>query len=305
MSPPGRPEGEYRSAQHEGTPMSLALDASVVARRVRDLPALPAALTHVLAAMRREDMRSDRFAELIEHDQALCGRTLRLANSAFYGLPGRVGSIDDALRLLGLRTVANVVTAASLAAYATHTSCTGFDFAVFWRHSIGVSIAARAIGQARGFDDGQACVAGLLHDAGQLALATYFPQAMSAALALSRTSDCELLDAERALLGLDHAEVGGMVARHWCLPEEMVDAIRRHHRPPLPAQAGATTWLVDTVHLADAMVHALDLSRSPDESVPAVSLDSWERLDAGSLDSAQIFAAVETGVQAMCAALDT
>lgn len=282
------------------------LDLSVVARRVRDLPALPAALTEVLAALRSEALRTDRFAQLIEADQALCGRTLRLANSAFYGLQGRVGSVHDALRLLGLRTVGNMLAAASLCRYADLGRCQGFDVRAFWRHAIAVSIAAREIAAACGHDADLACVTGLLHDAGKLALAAYFPNELSAALDLARSADCAPLSAEFSVLGLDHAQVGAMVARHWSLPQAMVQAIRQHHEPPVArcASADPTTWLTDTVHLADAMAHALDVAQASNESVPVLSLDSWERLDAGRLDSAHLFARIEEGVESMAAALD-
>jgi len=285
--------------------MKPGLNAATVTSRVRDLPALPAALREILGALRDQDMRTDRFAALIERDQALCARTLRLANSAFYGLQGRVGSVHDALQLLGLRTVGNMMTAAALAAHADLSRCAGFEFRSYWRHSVAVSIAAREIAQACGNDSDQACVTGLLHDAGKLALAAYFPAELSAALELSHSADLEPVEAERTVLCMDHAEVGGIVAQHWFLPPALVFAIRHHHAPPALAAgcAPAGAWLVDTVHLADAMVHALNIAKDPRESVSGISLDSWERLGAARLDTSRVFAAVESGVASMAAAL--
>lgn len=281
-----------------------ALSAAAVAHRVRDLPALPAALTEALAALRSEQLNTDRLAQLIERDQALCGRTLRLANSAFYGLQGHVGTVHDALRLLGLRTVGSMMSAASLAGYANVARCPGFDFKVYWRHSLAVSMAAREIALACGHDGDQAAVTGLLHDVGQLAMAAYFPDAFAAALDLGRTADCEPLQSERSVLGLDHAQVGGMVAQHWRLPPAMVQAIQAHHEPPSRPLPGTATALIDVVHLADAVAHALDLAQDPQECVPDVSLDSWERLGVGRLDTATLFAIVEDGVATMAASLN-
>jgi putative nucleotidyltransferase with HDIG domain len=282
--------------------MMRGLDADTVARRVRELPALPAALNRVLGALRDEQLRSDGLAALIEQDQALCARTLRLANSAFYGLQGRVGSVHDAIRLLGLRTVANLLTAATLAGQAGLARCPGFDFRLYWRHSVAVSIAAREIARTCGHDADEACVTGLLHDVGRLALAAYFPAELSAALDLAHAADLDPTAAERAVLGLDHGRVGAMVAAHWRLPAELVQAIGHHHAPP-PNGTCRTGWLVDTVHVADAVAHALDLAGDPNEAVPAMSLDSWTRLNAVPLDSARLFAAVQTGVAAVAAAL--
>lgn len=301
-------QATLHTAAHGGTPLAsfnpgLALSPQAVALRVGDLPALPAALTEVLAALGHEEVNTEHLAQLIERDPALCGRTLRLANSPFYGLQGRVGTAHDALRLLGLRSVGSMMSAASLAAYAKLNRCAGFDFKVYWRHSLAVSMAAREIAIACGHDPDQASVAGLLHDVGQLALAAYFPDAFAAALDLGRSADCDDAPAERSVLGLDHAQVGGLVALHWNLPPAVVQAIRGHHTPPPFAQPGTTTALTDIVHLADAMAHALDLSQNPHEYVPVVSLDSWERLGAGGLDTDTMFALVEEGVAALATSL--
>lgn len=282
--------------------MSWALDAHTVAQRVRDLPALPAALREVLRATQDDHLRSDGLAALIEHDQALCGRVLRLANSAFYGLRGSVGTIHDAVQLLGLRNVASMMTTALLASYNDVRRCAGFDFDTFWRHAIAVSIAAREIALARDHDAHQATVTGLLHDVGQLAMATLFPQAMSAALELGHSADCEIHQAEQSVLGLNHAEIGALLTGHWHLPPIMVQAIARHHAPPGPG-AGPDVWLIDTLHLADAIAHALDLPGARPAGVPDISLDSWERLTMHEIDSALIFARVEQGLASLIEAL--
>lgn len=279
--------------------MTPLLDADAVVRRVRDLPALPDALGEVLAALRRKDLHIDRCAALIEHDQALCGRTLKLANSPFYGLSGRIGTVGDAIRMLGLSTVGTLMTAALLSTRFDARRCAGFDFHRFLRHTLGVSIAARELASASGHDPDEASVAGLLHDVGLLAMAAYFPVELSAAMALARSTDVPSVQVEKVLLGLDHAEIGAVVARHWCLPAAAVEAIERHHAGP----ARANTPLCDIVHLADVIVHALNLSHDPDEFVPPVSIDAWHRLRVNALPMAQIFADVERGAQALGDAL--
>lgn len=279
------------------------LDVDTVARRVKDLPALPHALSEVLAALRRDDLHIERCAALIERDQALCGRTLRLANSPFYGLSGRIGTIRDAIQLLGLGTVGTLMTAALLSVQFNPRQCAGFEFPRFLRHAIGASIAARELACATGHDDAEAGLAGLLHDVGQLALAAYFPAELSAALALARTADCPVVEAERALLNLDHAEVGGLVARHWCFPARMAEAIEQHHHSERHAAPGADSALSDIVHLADAIAHALNVAHDPHEAVPQVSPEAWARLRPNALPMAAIFASVESGVEAVCAEL--
>lgn len=301
MTPPDSPTGACRHAPPGGGLLSTHLNPATIAERVLELPALPAALTEAQAALRQDEVNLDHLAGLIERDQALCARTLRLGNSAFYGLSGQVGTVRDALQLLGLRTVAQLLGGAALAGYANVGRCDAFDFPVFWRHAMAVAMAARDIARQRGADAEQAGVAGLLHDAGQLALAAYFPAALSGALVLGRSADRDAVDAERAVMGIDHADVGALVARHWRLPEPIVHAIGRHHDPePDSGTAPVPTTvqeLTDTLHLADACAHALNLAGAHGEAVPAMSLDCWERLQAGSLDLTGLFGRVEAGMQ--------
>lgn len=284
--------------------MSTRPDAATVARKVRDLPALPNALAEVLSALRQDNLHIARCAALIEHDQALCGRTLRLANSPFYGMSGRVGTMRDAIQLLGLGTVATLMSTALLSTGFDPGRCAGFDYRCFLRHSFAVSVAARELARAGGEDEHEAGLAGLLHDVGQLALATYFPAELSAALALARSADCEVAAAERGLLNLDHAEVGAIVARHWCFPAAMALAIGQHHIVERAGLAGGTSVLSDTVHVADVIAHALNVTHESDAQVPPVSLQAWHRLGLSRLPMAAIFAAVESGVDAICTELE-
>lgn len=284
--------------------MTLLPDAATVARKVRELPALPHALSEVLSALRQDGLHIERCAALIERDQALASRTLRLANSPFYGLSGRVGTMRDAIQLLGLGTVATLMSAALLSNGFDTGRCPGFDFPRFLRHAFAVSIASRELARAQGEDEDEAGLAGLMHDVGQLALATYFPGELSAALALARTADCSVSAAERGLLNLDHAEVGGIVARHWCFPASMALAIEQHHLAERAGLPGGTSVLSDVVHVADVIAHALNLSHDADGQVPPVSLQAWHRLQLSRLPMTVLFAAVERGVDAVCAELE-
>ena len=89
--------------------MSEPIELALLTKKVAQLPQLPAAVSEVMRALNSEGLSANRCIELIECDQSLAARTLRLANSAFYGVPGRVSSIGDAVRMLGLRTVSGVL----------------------------------------------------------------------------------------------------------------------------------------------------------------------------------------------------
>ena len=207
------------------------IDEQALRRRVRELPALPQAAMAAAAALRDERSSSAHCSELIGRDQALAARVLRLANSAFYGVPGRVGSIRDAVQLLGRRTLSSVLTVATLSQQFHAADCLPFSFAGFWRHAIGVALAARGLARALDHDEDLAFTVGLLHDIGNLALATHFADATAHAIAHARAADASLHAAERSLLGIDHADVGALVAAHWQFPAGVVAAIAGHHAP--------------------------------------------------------------------------
>ncbi len=282
--------------------MPEILDIPALTRRITELPPLPQAVVEVMQALRRESLSAQRSIELIEMDQALAARTLRLANSAFYGAPGRVGSIGDAVRMLGLRTVSGVLTAAALHSSLKVDACEGFAFDNFWRHGIGTALTARALALRIAMDTDEAFLAGLMSDIGQLALAAFAPHPFSQALALAAQDDLPLCQAEQQVLGLTHPQVGALVIDHWRFPAEIISAVARHH-DPAPPPTGQRVSLSGLIHLADVMVHALDLSQEAHEAVPRLEPAVWQQLDLGEADLLAILASTELGVKEMCEAL--
>jgi putative nucleotidyltransferase with HDIG domain len=267
--------------------------------RVRELPALPQVLTDLLLALQRDDVAVEQLALKIAHDQALTAKTLRLANCSFYGVAGRVGSIRDAINVLGLRTLSGALTAAALAGRFARPQCPGFDFDAYWRHSIAAALCARSLAQSLLLDESAAFTAALLHDIGRLALASSFPDELAGALRHRDERDCQLLDAERAVLGTDHCELGALIAEQWHFTAPVVEAIRGHHAPP----AQGTPSLVDVVHVADNIAHALDVSALPDEMVPPLSLPAWTRLALTPEHYRQTFEHTERQLEDLCEAL--
>ena len=273
-----------------------------LAHRVRDLPALPQAVMEIMQVLRNDQLSAERCIHLIEQDPALAARTMRLANSAFWGVAGRVSRITDAVNLLGLRTLSGVLAAAALTQSLPRQLCPGFDFAAHWRHSIGTALASRLMAAGTPLDPEEAFLAGLVHDFGQLVLTAYCPQAHEAVYALASREDLPLMQAEVQLLGLHHGQVGALLARHWHFPEAIVAAVEHHHRPPAPAP-GSGVNLIGLVHLGDAMAHALDLAGRDDEAVPEVSPAVWQALALPEERGLRMLAEVERGVHDMCAAL--
>jgi putative nucleotidyltransferase with HDIG domain len=277
-----------------------SIDLGELHKRITQLPALPRAAAAALAMLRDDGSSAEDCARCIATDQALTARVLRLANSAFYGVPGRVGSVNRAIQMLGKRTLRAALTTVALAGQFSAVSCEGFRFDGFWRHTIGTAIGAEAIARACALDDETAFTAGVLHDIGRLALAAHFPRETAAMLELARAQDLPWLEAERIALGTDHAVIGTAIALHWHFPAAVQAAIATHHAPQAD---GAAPGMADVIHVADAIVHALDLAGDADEAVPDIDPQAWTRLGLSGEQVLSLFQCIEQGVTALCAAL--
>jgi putative nucleotidyltransferase with HDIG domain len=291
-------------------PATSEADTEHILQHIQTLPALPQAAVQALAALRDDNSSPEHCAEQIGRDLALAARTLKLANSAFYGLAGRVSGLRDAVTMLGRRTLCSAVTAVVVSEQLQAQRCEGFDFSDFWRHAAGTAIAARCIARSLRLDEETAFTAGLLHDIGHLALAAHFPEQLAPLLKQAAVLDKPVYQVEQECRAHDHAELGARLIEQWRLPATVAAAVRHHHRPPLPrSERGPVTLrpeaadLADVVHAADAIAHALDLSGAAEESVPAIDLASWGRLNLKRAALPGIFAETEEGVVALCSAL--
>lgn len=279
------------------------LDRASLVLQVSALPPLPEALADAQRVLRDEGSSGRACAEALGRDPALSAQVLRLANAAGCGQAGRVASLHDAVLLLGRQKLGVVLTAATVIGRFDAAACPGFDLAGFWRESLACAIAAQALAVELGADDGLAFTTGLLHDLGRLVLAVHLPAATAQALGLARGHDQPLHWAERELLGIDHAELGALLARHWQFPPAMVAAIAGHHGPGQSASLGGRPSLTDLLQGADAVAHALDLHQAEHERVPAVCPQLAVRLQLTPERCARVLAVAEQGVEAAGRAL--
>jgi len=253
---------------------TLSIDE--VTRSVRQLPSLPAVVAQLLDLFSADNPDCAAIGHAFDRDQALAARVLRVANSPFYGMPGQVASVHNAIVVLGLRNLRNLTLAAAVTTSFPAFTSDWFDQKGFWQHSLAVAQGADVLALRAGMHQESAFTAGLLHDIGRLVLVTCFPAQAREAVLHQREQDCDTAEAEQAVLGLDHAMVGAALARRWKFPAAVQQAIARHHAAAGDAQAPDT--LADLLHLADVTAHALDLSGDPHERVPRLDGGAWHRL---------------------------
>lgn len=251
---------------------TLGLDDIV--RKLEDLPSLPAVVMELLTSIDQEDVDISVLAKKVSHDQALTAKTLRLANSSLFGLQVKVTTIQQAITFLGFQTTRNLITAAAVTGCFPAGLCPGFDDKAFWRHSIASAACCKVLARRLRFNQDYAFTAGLLHDIGRLVLVSSFSAQYQQVMEYRKANDVAVLEAERAVMGIDHVAAGVALAEHWNFSDTMKTAIACHHDPDAPG-AGL---LAAIVHVANAIVHALDVAGEEDDLVPAVSAAAWTAL---------------------------
>jgi putative nucleotidyltransferase with HDIG domain len=260
-----------------------------VVKQVQDLPTLPAIVMEILNSIDAEDLDISVLAKKVSFDQALTAKTLRFANSSFYGTPSKVTTIHQAINVLGVQSVRNLITVAAMTGCFPQSQCEGFDFKAFWRHSIATALCAELLARQLHVNQEFAFTAGLLHDIGRLVLVTRFPLDYQKALQHRKQHDGYLLDSERAILGVDHVMAGHALAQHWNFSDILLRAIIGHH----DSQETSSRSLASIIHVADAITHALDLSQIEEDLVPPLSMDAWKSLGMDEKTCMRIFKQTE------------
>ena len=197
------------------------------------LPTLPAVITQLIGIIDNPTTSARNVAQLISTDQALTAKILKLANSAFYGFPREIATVNHAVVVLGFETVKNLALSVSvLERFSGHGESSGFDRQKFWEHSIGCGVAAKMLAtKFRYRVSGEVFAAGILHDIGKLVLSQYFPADFGEILDVAQSQGIYIGKAEEQVLGVTHAEVGGWLAERWNLPDQLEESISNHHTP--------------------------------------------------------------------------
>jgi HD-like signal output (HDOD) protein len=222
-------------------------------------------------------------ARVIETDQSIATKVLKLANSAYYGVMGTVTSIQHASMILGTKTLNQLLEIACSSKLLTKKlEGYGLDAGELWHHSLGVAGCSRVIAKKRNpniVDD--AFSAGLIHDCGKLILDRYIFERKSAFDNFFKAGNKTFLEAERAILGFDHAQIAANVCEKWDIPKRLVNVIQYHHTPSLLK----FNELAFIVHAADAIMHAPETAAGVDSMDIAIDPDALKFLN---LDRKQI-----------------
>jgi len=227
--------------------------AQTAIKNLTQLSTLPEVTTRIIAAVENPRSSAGQLHKIISYDPALVTRILKIVNSAFYGLPGQVGSVERAIVLLGLNAVKNMAVAASLGQlFRRVTLYDGADAKDLWRHCVSVAIVARELAIKAKLPVGdEAFLAGMIHDTGILVELQSWPEQLRSICQTVASGDADFCQTEQSKLGVDHQFLGRALAEHWKFPKTCQEVAGCHHNPAEADPSAAT--LVRLIHAADTI----------------------------------------------------
>lgn len=254
-------------------------------REVKNLPTLPGIVSKLTRMADDPDTTTDQMGKLISKDHILAAKLLKLVNSAFYGFPQRISSLSSAIVLLGFNVIKSLIISSSIFELMEDQDME------LWEHSLGCAVVCSVLAKRLGVNDPEeVSTAGLIHDLGKVAIKMELPRESEELAAMVKDRKITRLAAERELLGLDHAEVGGWLAKSWNLPSKLVEPIAFHHDP---GNAKEEPLVSAIVHFSDILIRGLGYGHGPDIWVPALNPRAWELLQLKAADIDEILVDVE------------
>lgn len=220
--------------------------------RLNGLATLPEVTAKIITTVEDPKSSAAQLHKLVSHDPALVSRILKVVNSAFYGLPGQVNSVDRAIVMLGLHAVKNIAVAASLGQmFRGAKVCDEYSAKDLWKHCLAVAVVARELAKRAKLPVAdEAFLGGMIHDIGILVALQTWPEQLKL-VCEQAAAQGHFIECERGIVGLDHEELGAAVAAKWQFPQSCRLVAAHHHQPADAAEGDRP--LVMLVFLADTL----------------------------------------------------
>lgn len=216
----------------------------------KELSSLPQTLTEVLRVLRDDNSSAGELAEVISRDPSLTAKMLRIVNSPFYGAGREITTLSQAVVTIGTRAVSALALSTSIYDISGKWKC-GIDRIRFWRHSLEVAVASRALAEAINYPRSEeAFIAGILHDLGLLVLEKSFPDKFKKLWKQAESGE-HLFELEEETWGTNHARVGQFLLEQWHVPSVICEAVGQHHNNFPPDTDDADFLLPQIVLLAN------------------------------------------------------
>lgn len=224
---------------------------------VKHVPPFPKVARRVAVMLNDPEVSAPDLAEIIQYDEVITANVLKICNAAYFGLPRKVSSLDEALVVVGNDILKDIIVTSSSAKFYKGAVGEGYrlEEGELWKHSVAVGIMAKYLAKRRvpGIDPGNAYTAGLLHDIGKRFLSSFVADDFKQIMIKVVKDRCTFVEAEKEIIGASHAELGGMILSQWEFPSDMQLAVKEHHDPealeknPLSAITALSNALVITM----------------------------------------------------------
>ncbi|MHB8092321.1 MAG: HDOD domain-containing protein [Syntrophales bacterium] len=222
-----------------------------IIKSVDKLPSFPLTVFKVGELLRTDDYSASDIVDLIKYDQAIAANIVKMSNSPYFGARQRIGSLRDAVVFLGRENLLRIVQTAGVSRFFKKEGRGYVEKArEIWEHSVAVALMSQILSR-KIFkkEDGKLYLSALLHDVGKMVMGELVYDSFAEISKLVSGGGYSFLEAEKEIIGIDHAELGGKIAEKWNFPRDVVDAISFHHRPDL--LEGAENMMAWLVYLAD------------------------------------------------------
>lgn len=221
-----------------------------------ELPTLPTVASAIISLTSKEDVTLSDIADLVSKDIALSAKILKVSNSSFYSFPQQIGSINQAVSILGINAVRSLVLSFSFLSIKSGKKSDHFDFQKFWERSLSQAVAAKLVlEKVKGADTEEIFISGLLQNLGELIFAKTFPDQYEQVLIRHETEKKPILETERKVIGIDHCTTGYEVAKSWGFPEVLLVPLLFHHDPSqYVGQNNKIRSTVNAVYLSNLLI---------------------------------------------------
>jgi putative nucleotidyltransferase with HDIG domain len=251
--------------------------------RVDSLPTIPVVADQIAELVNDPNSNAETIARALASDQSLTAKVLKLANSAYYAIPGGVSHVRQAISFLGFNTLYQLVLSVSVLSAFSGRREDGLDPRGLWQHSLGCAALAELCARKLGLSETRACfTGGLLHDIGKVALLEIAPDQFHSAVELARRRGLRVGEAEKEIGLPSHDRVGSRLAERWRFPMPLRIAIAHERYLPLQSRASVPrnlSSLVDVVSLANTIVRRIRFGDPGDDFVPELDREILERLN--------------------------
>lgn len=230
---------------------------------VEELPMLSTVAIRINAMLQDMETTAEALAAVIEKDQAIVTKLLKLTNSSFFGFNSKVSNTAHAVMILGFNTVLNAVLSMAVidALGKGRHKRSGLNMNDFWNHAVRVAVVSRHLSKSlRGHRHENAFTAGIIHDIGKVVMAQFFTDRFLDLMTIVTNEDIAFRTAEKRLFPMGHDAMGAFLARRWHLPDDLSAAIAQHHHPEMMPQANPLALVVNA---ADAIVSVHIEGRGP------------------------------------------